>query len=106
MQVLGERPLLLENRTKNEHRWIGVQLVGMKSNRDAVGAAVTIRKTNGISYHFASRTGSYMSANDSRVLAGLGNDEPMTIEIRWPSGRTQSIERPRYNKYVKITEPE
>jgi hypothetical protein len=106
VQILGEKPLLLENRTQNGNRWLGLQLLGTKSNRDGIGAAVTVKTTNHSTYHFANRTGSYLSANDPRILVGIGNDEPTLIEIRWPSGRTQQIERPAYNTYLKITEPE
>jgi hypothetical protein len=106
VQTLGEKPLLLENRSGIGNRWVGLQLLGTSSNRDGIGAAVTVKTTTGSTYHFANRTGSYLSANDPRIVAGIGNDEPVLVEIRWPSGRTQQLERPGYNRYLKITEPE
>jgi len=106
VQVLGSAPVLLENLMGNQNPWVGLHLVGVKSNRDAVGASVVIHTSAGSSYHVVSRTGSYLSANDPRVLAGLGNAELVSIEITWPSGRTQKIDRPPINRYLEVREPE
>jgi hypothetical protein len=106
VQVLGGRPLLLENLRGNQNRWVGLKLTGTKSNRDAIGASVVIQTTEGSSHHFVNGTGSYLSANDLRILAGLGNTEVVSVEITWSSGRTQKMNRPPSNRYLTIKEPE
>lgn len=106
VQVLGGRPLLLENTHGNKNHWLGLQLTGTKSNRDAIGAAVKVVTTDGASYHFVNRSGSYLSSSDPRILAGMGQQEPVSVEITWPSGKLQKLQKPAYNRYLKITEPE
>ena len=41
-----------------------------------------------------------------RILAGMGQQEPVSVEITWPSGKIQKLQKPGYNRYLKITEPE
>jgi hypothetical protein len=74
------------NRTKGG-RFLSLRLIGCKSNRDAVGAKVTV--IAGGRRQVAQRTGggSYQSASDPRLHFGLGAvDRIDTIEITWPSG--------------------
>ena len=63
------------------------QLEGTRSNRDGVGAVITI--TAGGQHRRAWRYGggSYQSASDSRVHFGLGHDRLEEVEVRWPSGQ-------------------
>ena len=64
------------------------RLEGTKSNRDGVGARVTV--TAGGRRQVAQRIGggSYQSANDPRLHFGLGDsDRVESVEVRWPSGR-------------------
>jgi hypothetical protein len=67
---------------------VTLRLEGTTSNRDGVGARVTI--TAGGRRQVAWRVGgsSYQSANDPRLHIGLGaSDRLESIEVRWPSGR-------------------
>jgi hypothetical protein len=105
VQVLGGAPLVLENTTGNRNHWLGLTLAGTRSNREGIGATVTATDSLGDRRHFyAGRSGSYLSANDPRVLVGLGNREPTRIEIRWPSGSIQRIDKPAVNRYLVIKE--
>ena len=88
--VAQDRPLAyFHNHTRESGRFVTLRLEGTASNRDAVGALVTV--TAGGRQQVAQRVGggSYMSANDSRLHFGLGSsDRVEKVEVRWPSGKT------------------
>jgi len=76
------------NQTPQVGRHVTFRLEGTKSNRDGVGARITV--TAGGRRQVAQRTGggSYQSANDPRLHFGLGpSDRVESVEIRWPSGQ-------------------
>jgi enediyne biosynthesis protein E4 len=99
---------VLRNEGGNRNHWLTLQLVGHKSNRDAIGAEVKIVATDGTSqYAIVSTTGSYLSASDRRVHFGLGSDTMAKfIEIHWPSGVKQRLENVQANQILIITEPD
>jgi len=103
--VLNDAPVVLRNNGTKNH-WIGVRLVGSRSNRDGLGARVIVRDINGRQQIFdASTSGSYLSANDPRIIAGLGSSTGVTnIEVKWPSGRTQISSKPQIDQYITINE--
>ena len=105
ISTLNSAPLVLRNVGTKNH-WIGIGLVGSKSNRQGIGARVTVIDSSNRKQLFdVSTSGSYLSANDGRVLAGIGNVATVkTIEVRWPSGITQTISNPEINRYLTITE--
>jgi hypothetical protein len=76
------------NQTKNPGHFVAFRLEGTKSNRDAIGARVTV--TSGGVKQVAHRLGggSYLSACDPRIHFGLGDaDRVESVEVRWPSGQ-------------------
>ena len=88
--VAQDGPLAyFHNRTHQVGRFVTLQLEGTASNRDGVGALVTV--TAGARRQVAQRVGggSYMSALDPRLHFGLGSDDHVEkVEVRWPSGKT------------------
>ena len=65
---------------------------GKKSNRNAVGARVEIAYGGRRQVRFVNGGGSYLSANDRRVLAGLGTAGlSERVVVTWPSGRKQEF---------------
>ena len=49
--------------------------------------------------------GSYLSANDPRMIAGLGAAVGVrTVEVYWPSGRTQLLSNPGIDRYLTVNE--
>ena len=86
---MNERPTLLRNDTPRGNHWLTLRLVGGPSNRDGLGARVTV-DAGGRKQVFEARSdGSYLSHSDTRVHAGLGAASRATrVEIKWPSGRT------------------
>jgi len=98
---------LLRNEGENNYHWIELDLRGTKSNRDAIGARVKLVSESGkVQYRSVSPAGSYASANDRRIVFGLGDeDEIREIRIRWPSSTEQVIDRPTPDQILRVTEP-
>jgi hypothetical protein len=98
-------PLILRNSGTKNH-WLGIALSGSKSNRNGLGARVTIIDSAGMKQIFdISTASSYLSSNDPRIIAGLGlKTGVQSVEIKWPSGITQLIRNPVIDKYITIIE--
>ncbi len=86
--------------------WLGVRLIGTASNREGLGARVIV-KAGGRKW-MAERHGggSFLSSGDPTVHFGLGTVQQVDeVEIRWPSGVTQTLSSPGINKVVTALEP-
>jgi hypothetical protein len=95
----GARPYAGQN------HWLGVHLIGTKSNRDAIGAAVKLIAGDFVSYDLAKGGMSYCSAQDPRIYFGLGKHARVdTVEITWPSGAHEVIHDLAANQIVTIEE--
>jgi hypothetical protein len=88
----GAPPSIFLNDTRNSNHRVLFKLVGTKSNREAVGARVTVTTAAMKQVDEVRAGGSYLSTNDSRLHFGLGQDAVMKeIEIEWPSGQNQQL---------------
>jgi hypothetical protein len=88
----GGPAVLLHNRSETPHHWVRLDLEGRQSNRDAVGAKVIVRVGSATIARHLKGGGSYCSANDPRLLIGVGRATTITaVEVRWPSGRIQTF---------------
>ena len=97
---------VLRNGTDTQNHWLTLNLVGRKSNRDAIGAAVKITTSQGIQTATVTTCSSYLSSGDKRLHFGLGRDATVqNLEIRWPSGILQTVRNVRADQIVKIEEP-
>ena len=103
----NEPAALLSNETDKQHGWLGLRLVGTHSNRDAIGAFVTLTTSNGSRQTRQIKGGtSYASTSDRRILFGLGRDASVdAVRIRWPSGVEQTMHAPAINRYIDLIEP-
>ena len=97
---------LLINQIGNRQHWLGLRLIGNTTTRDMVGARVEIRRGNGASLWRRSRAdGSYASANDPRVLVGLGASAgPPGVRVIWPDGRSEDWTTVPVDRYTTLTE--
>ena len=105
---VGDCPVLLRNNAAAGRSWIGVRLVGTKSNRDATGAKVTLHLADRKLVRWVTGGSSYLSSHDRRLLFGLGSapaTSKVTAEIQWPNGRRQLADGLDVNRYHVITEP-
>ena len=97
---------VLRNETPTHNHWLILQLVGHKSNRDAIGAVVKVVTTQGSHFATVTTAGSYLSSSDKRVHFGLGLETAAkTIEIHWPSGIRQTVQNVRGDQILQIEEP-
>ena len=88
----GEPAVLLHNESTTPYHWLRLELQGTKSNRDAVGAKVTVNLGTRKLVRYRKGGGGYCSAHDPRLLIGLGASTKVDlVEIRWPSGLEQKI---------------
>ena len=99
-----DRPSLLKN--NGDHgNWILLDLQGTKSNRDAIGARVTVRTGKHQQTQEVRSGGGYDSQSDLRLHFGLGAaSKADDIEIRWPSGLVQHFSAVSGTAIVKIHE--
>ena len=90
---MSARPSLLINDVRSSHHWIAIKTVGTKSNRDGIGARITV-KTGKRNLVDEVRSGSsYDSNSDMRVHFGLGASTKIEeLKIRWPSGLVERFD--------------
>jgi len=101
----GDPPLLLHNSGGNGNHFLNFRLVGVKSNRDAMGTRVRV-VAGGISQiREIAGGGSYLSQSDLRAHFGLGKaTRAETVEVQWPSGQRQVFRNVDADKFYRIEE--
>jgi hypothetical protein len=101
----NQTPNLLRNDGGNRNHWLMIQTVGTKSNRDGIGTRIQVT-VGALSQIKEVRSGSsYLSQNDLRALFGLGgNSKVDRIELRWPSGMTETFFDVKADQLLIITE--
>ena len=98
---------LLHNQTETPNNWLTLELVGdgKKSNRNAIGARVEIEYGGQRQVRFINGGGSYLSANERRVLAGLGSaGRADRVLVTWPSGRKQECRDLQARHWYRLRE--
>ncbi|HLJ77225.1 MAG TPA: CRTAC1 family protein, partial [Acidobacteriaceae bacterium] len=101
---MNEPPSLLRNDLKPAQNWLKVKLEGVKSNRSAIGARVLVRYGTHVQAQAVVSQSSYYSCNDPRLHFGLGTAKEAEIEIFWPSGIREMVQRVEANQLVTIRE--
>jgi hypothetical protein len=103
---LNSRPVLLHNGAASANHWLGIQLQGTQSNRDAIGARVSLQQGSRKLVRWISGGSSFLATQDRRVVFGLGRDTTATeIEILWPSGLVQKLTGLAWDRYHHVVEP-
>ncbi len=100
-------PVLLRNNAGRQGHWLGVRLIGSKSNRDAVGARVTYQAGDLKRSRTKVGGGSFLSSHDPRLVLGIGARKKIDwIEVKWPlpSGAVQRVSSLPLNRYITIEE--
>ena len=101
----NQRAVLLRNDNGNLKNWVGIKLVGTRSNRDGIGAKVRLVAGGVTQVREVKSSSSYASGSDTRLLFGLGEQKTVEkITIVWQSGVTQALEGVSINQYVTIAE--
>lgn len=100
-------PILLRNNAGRENHWLGLRLVGVKANIDAVGAKVSYQSGDLKRHQFKVGGGSYLSSHDPRMILGLGKRTKIDwVEIEWPqpSGKTERFTELPIDRYITVVE--
>ncbi len=96
---------ILHNKSATANHWLTLNLVGHTSNRDAIGALVTLTTGGGSQCATVSTTSSYLSASDKRVHFGLAAATGASVTIHWPSGIVQHLENLQADQILTVNEP-
>ena len=99
-------PTLLRNdlpATLGRH-WIKVKLEGVTSNRAAIGGRVTCFYGGKKQAQEVMSQGSFYSVNDWRLHFGLGPVKVVDLEVRWPSGKKETVKGVAADRLVTIRE--
>jgi hypothetical protein len=106
--VANERgPLLLyKNTVSPGNKWIEFELEGSTSNRSAIGAQVRLFWNGQQQLQEVSGGSGFCAQNQRRLHFGLGKTAGVDrVEIRWPSGKVQTIPAPEVNRIHPVKEP-
>jgi len=99
---------LLRNDNGNENDMLRVKTIGTRSNRDGIGAKVTVKTSKGMRLFEMVKTGSsYLSQSEMPLTFGLGKPvegKVVTLEIVWPSGKKESIPNIKPNQSITLKE--
>jgi hypothetical protein len=99
-------PTLLRNEGGNQNPWLLVDVRGSTGDRSAIGARVQATSGGRTQVREVRSSGSYLSASDLRQHFGFGANEALDrLSVRWPSGRTLSLDDVALNQILVIEEP-
>jgi hypothetical protein len=100
-------PVLLRNNIGKNNHWLGVRLIGRKSNPDAVGARIIFQAGDLKRSRMKVGGGSYLSSHDPRLVLGIGGRTKMdSLEVKWPqpSGAVERFTDLPVDRYITIVE--
>jgi len=100
-------PILLRNNVGKENHWLGVQLIGTKANRDAVGARLTYKAGDQTRSRMKTGGGSFLSSHDPRMILGLGKRTKVdSLDVQWPQpgGGVERFTNLPTDRYITIVE--
>ncbi len=99
-------PVLLRNNVGAQNHWLGIMLVGKKSNPDAIGARITYQAQDLKRSRMKVGGGSYLSSHDPRIVLGIGQRKKIDwLEVKWPRpGGVERFTELPIDQYIKIVE--
>ena len=96
---------LFRNDGGNANAYLRVRLQGKKSNRDGLGAKITLRSRSGEQTAVVRSGSSYCSQSEIVATFGLGADDKVdALEVRWPGGATETFPAIEPNRRILIVE--
>ena len=101
---LNEPPTLLRTDVTAGGNWLKVKLIVTQSNRSGIGATVIASYGDRRQAQAVMSQSSFHSASDSRLHFGLGSAKTADIEVRWPSGESETLQGVRANALVRVEE--
>jgi enediyne biosynthesis protein E4 len=105
INIRGDYPELLRNDGGNANHFLEVLLIGIKSNRDGIGASLKLTSEGFVHVEQSKGGMSYMSASDPRIFFGLGKHTKIeSLEITWPSGQVQKLTNLPVDQIIAVKE--
>jgi hypothetical protein len=102
---VNDTPDLFRLKVDTTNHWVTIKLVGVESNRNAIGARVHITAAGNQQWQEVRGGGSYLSQNDFRVHFGLGAAARVDrIDVRWPNGREERWENLPADRFHTLKE--
>src|SRR5437588_5796055 len=102
---MNDSPDLLRHARKNPNHSILVKTIGARSNRDGIGAKVTVAAGGLTEYDEVRSGGSYLSSSDLRLHFGVGAATKIDrLEVRWPSGQKDAATNLSVDRIMVIRE--
>ena len=102
---MNSTPSLLRNDGGNRHHWLQVKTVGVRSNRDGIGARVRVTAGGVTQMREVSAGSSFLSGNDLRLHFGLGRATVAErVEINWPSGTVDNLQNVSADQILIVRE--
>ena len=102
---MSARPSLLVNQKPTQNHWVELKTVGTRSNRDGIGARITLSALGRKLVQEVRSGSTYNSSSDLRVHFGLGAATKIdSIEVRWPSGLTETFAVIQLDSIVTLKE--
>jgi hypothetical protein len=102
---MNARPSLLVNDVRNGNHWVAIKTVGTKSNRDGIGARITLKVGKRALVDEVRSGSSYDSQSDLRVHFGLGTNKRVdSVEVRWPHGNSEKFGELKVDAVNTLTE--
>ena len=99
------KPSLLVNTVRSGNHWVAFKTVGTRSNRDGIGAKITVRAGKRTLVDEVRSGSSYISQNDRRMHFGLGpTDKLDSVQVRWPSGLLERFDDVSVDAIHTLTE--
>jgi hypothetical protein len=103
---LGQGARLFENMCVSGNNWLVVKTVGTTSNREGIGARITVEAGDTTQIREISSGRSSLGQNMLGAHFGLGSATVVdTVSIRWPSGEVQTLTGVPVNQRLAVTEP-
>ena len=103
----GQPGELVRNDRADGHHWLALSLQGVTSNRDGIGARITVVAGGRAQYAQATGGTSYLSSSDRRIFFGLGSQAKADlVEIVWPSGTVDRLEDVNADRFLTVKEGE
>ena len=102
---INEPSALLRGATESNNHWLQIQLVGVQSERDAIGAKITVRFAEQELHQWITAGDGYLCRNHNLACFGLGAaDEVQNIQIDWPTGKSQLISSTTVDQRILVIE--
>jgi enediyne biosynthesis protein E4 len=102
---MSATPMLLVNQAAHKNHWLGIRTEGTKSNRDGIGAQVTVFSSGRKLVQEVRSGSSYISSGDLRLHFGLGASSTVAhINVRWPNGLEEGFSAERVDGFITLIE--